>query len=314
MTASSATNEVANGHLTSRGKTILLPSFLIIGAAKCGTTTVHDLLGEHPEIFVPDRKEPYFFARESLEEFRRWYEGLFDGAEGARAIGEASVLYTHPWYTELAAERIARLLPRARLIYMVRDPIRRLESDWKMRTLEGQEPGPLDAAIERFPDLVGIGRYWEHLSIYRGRFPDEQILVVFLEDFAESPEIEIRRIFEHVGADPEFVPATLDERRNSATTRRRAEAAKRLGPIAPVLRKVKPWIPGPIQDLGSRLLSRSRYPDVEWPPSTLAMVEQDLMADSKALLSYCEKPLDFWHVADPEQDADTGSPADRRHP
>lgn len=165
--------------ITSKGDPMIyLPNFIVIGAAKCGTSSVCRLLGSHPDVFMSDPKEPaYFSRRNGFEELRGWYTGLFRGAEGKHAFGEGSTRYTHPEFMELSASRISREIPDCRLIYMIRHPIHRLESDWKMRHQEGWTPDSINQAIAKQPILVKHGMYWTNLNVYRKYFRDEQILV-----------------------------------------------------------------------------------------------------------------------------------------
>lgn len=275
----------------------MLPSFIVIGASKCGTTSVCDILSQHPEVFVTNPKEPHYFQFDEFEEWRPWYEELFEGAEHCQAAGEGSVSYTLPGKAERAAGRIQRLIPECRLIYMVRHPLRRLESDWKMRTIEGQKLGPLSRAVHDAPDLVDIGAYWTHLSIYRKYFPDDQILVCFLEDLSSDPSGEIARMLEHIGVSPDVVPTSVDQRRNSAEARRRGVALQKLGPLYPVARRIKQLLPPAWTEPLIRTLTR-RQPDpqVSWDEEVLHQVARRLEEDTRRLLEHCGKPAGFWDL------------------
>ncbi|MDE3085339.1 MAG: sulfotransferase domain-containing protein [Acidobacteriota bacterium] len=108
----------------------MLPTFIVIGARKSGTSSLWEYLKGHPGIFVPEEeKEPKFFVEErgwgaGLE----WYEGLFAGAREDQARGELSTDYTaFPLYTGVPA-RMKALLPDVRLVYVMRDPIEHLRS------------------------------------------------------------------------------------------------------------------------------------------------------------------------------------------
>src|ERR1700726_956517 len=106
-----------------------LPDFYIVGSAKSGTTALYEMLRRHPQIFMPDSKEPWFFATElqehtpprpegtprTLEEYRAW----FNGAQPGQLIGEASVLYL---WSRTAARAIAEVRPDARIIAILREP------------------------------------------------------------------------------------------------------------------------------------------------------------------------------------------------
>lgn len=275
----------------------MLPSFLVIGASKCGTTSVCDILSQHPEVFVTDPKEPHFFVFDEFEEWLPWYEKLFDGAKGCRAAGEGSVSYTLPHNAELAAERIKRWAPNCRLVYMVRHPVRRLESDWKMRTIEGQRPGPLERAVHDHPDLVTIGAYWRQLSVYRRYFSDEQIHVCFLEDLVERPDRELIRILKHIGVNPDLVPSSAGERRNSAEARRRQVAVRRLGPLYSIGRRLKGVLPTAVTNaVIDSLARRAPDPKVVWDEETHEHVVAELAVDTRLFLSHCGKPEDFWDL------------------
>lgn len=134
---------------------------MVIGCRKCGTTNLCRLLGDHPDVFMTNPKEPQYFSRLSnFDRDRDWYASLFAGAESYIARGEGSTTYTFPRRIELAAPRIHEAIPDCRLIYIVRHPIRRLESDWKSRVREGRARTSINEAVESDDNLVTfeIGR------------------------------------------------------------------------------------------------------------------------------------------------------------
>ena len=125
------------------------PSFLVIGAQKCATSSLCDMLGRHPDVFTPDPREPNFFSHADVwRQGWDWYESLFAGAEGVKAIGEGSTAYTMQARYPETAPRIARHLPEARLIYIVRDPLERMVSHWMhMRARGNREKLPFNEAV-----------------------------------------------------------------------------------------------------------------------------------------------------------------------
>lgn len=274
----------------------MLPDFFVIGAAKCGTTTLCTLLGRHPDVFMSDPKEIHYFGRDDPEKTRSWYEAHFDRAAEFSAVGEGSTSYTHPHIIERCAAELVVAVPEARLIYMVRDPLRRLESDWKMRKHERwAPPGSInEAALEEDTTLIGHGLYWKNLNVYRRRFADEQLLVVFLEDLARSPEDVLRRCFVHIGVDPD---ATIEESEfhgNRSKDFRRdswlSSRLRRFG-VMPLLRRFVPE--GPFS-LAKELLTRPDRYTVRWDPVVRREVLDSFVDDTRALLSHCGKPPDFW--------------------
>jgi len=272
-----------------------LPSFVVIGAAKCGTTSLCDLLGQHPEVFMSAPKEPHYFSRvRYVAPGRAWYESLFANASSCVAVGEGSTSYTHPHRVAIVAPRIRELLPDVRLIYMVRDPIRRLESDWRMRVREGRVPGSINDAVSAHPSLVTFGLYWTHLNVYRRLFGDDQILLVFLEDFADDPLRVLAEVYRHIGVDPGFEPRDPATPRNAASRARRdrwfASDLRRL----PAFRALKDRLPRQAIDLLKRF-GTARYDiRVEWDEETLASVTDILVDDARKLLDFCGKPRSFW--------------------
>ena len=108
------------------------PNLFILGAAKCGTTTLHSYLIAHKEIFMSEIKELGFFVPEFSYQPKElsWYLSLFEQAENYRYIGESSTHYTKVPFYDGVAERVYMFAPEARLIYIVRDPIERAISHY----------------------------------------------------------------------------------------------------------------------------------------------------------------------------------------
>jgi hypothetical protein len=183
-----------------------LPNFLVIGASKCGTSSLRDYLDQHPDVFMSTIKEPSFFGYRgartrrfkvtSLEE----YEALFAAAGRASAIGDSSPYYMS---SELAADDIRRHLPGVKLIAILRDPVERALSDYMMQVRKGRV-----SRLDRDPSAgyLQAGFYHQRLERYFTRFPRERIKVLFFEDFTADPAATMREIYAFVGVDPEFRP------------------------------------------------------------------------------------------------------------
>jgi Sulfotransferase family len=186
-----------------------LPNFLIIGAAKAGTTSLYEWFRPHPAIFMPALKEPRFFSYDparsepapvrTLEE----YAALFEGVTTETAIGEAS-----PHYLMHGAvpERIAATLPGVRLIAALRDPAERAFSVYQMNLRNrGVNDGvPFLQAIETDGNLRG--GYATGLARYFARFPRERIRIVLFEEIAGAPLATAQALFGFLGVDEGFVP------------------------------------------------------------------------------------------------------------
>src|SRR5690242_16429130 len=127
-----------------------LPNFFIVGAARAGTTSLHGYLSQHPEIFLTERKDSHFFTahhfpgtgpgdetvnRRVIHDEEQYLQ-LFASARGKKAIGEAS-----PFYLCLpeAAERIARAVPEAKILMILREPVARTYSAYTLLARDGRE-------------------------------------------------------------------------------------------------------------------------------------------------------------------------------
>jgi hypothetical protein len=206
------------GRLTSSFRP--LPTALIIGAQKAGTTALYAWLRRHPLVAGPSWKEVNYFDRRYAKG-ERWYRGNFPRARAASIVLEASTGYVfHP----LAPERARALIPAARLIALVRDPVSRAYSHYQHEVALGREPLSFEEAIDREEErmegeldrmladpayfshawwnytYLARGHYAEQLERWLAVFPDEQLLVVPTGDLGESPRETYARVLAHLGA------------------------------------------------------------------------------------------------------------------
>lgn len=199
-----------------------LPNFLIIGAAKAGTTSLHHYLRQHPDIYLPPVKETNFFWTEARAHGRKTvptlaaYERLFDGAGRAGAVGEISPQYLN---SATAAERIRRDLPGVRLVVSLRNPAERAWSDYLGRVRILRERGTFEEAMRPGGPCLESGYYFPRLKRYYERFPRERIHVMLYEEFAADPHAALRSVFIFLGVEP---CAAIDTKRrhNAAATPR----------------------------------------------------------------------------------------------
>jgi Sulfotransferase family len=269
-----------------------LPTFLVIGAAKSGTTALAAYLAQHPEVFFSRSKEPNYFAlageglpelgpapphvlRGAIYNWSRtdWtgYCRLFEGAEGSKAIGEASVRYL---YFPDAPPRIRTILPDVRLIVLLRDPISRLYSHYNMNRQILLEPLELAEAIAAEPERIAAGWGWDwhyvQLGLYARQlrryfelFDRAQIAVFLYDDFVRDPLAIYRAVCRHIGVDDSFVPDMRGRAkpgslpRNAALARWlwwpnpvRRRLLRHARPLAvPLIRRLKDWNAAPVPAL-----------------------------------------------------------------
>ena len=204
------------------------PTFLIIGAQKAATTSLWAYLRTHPEVYLPDYKEPGFFVAEmNWSRGLDWYERLFDGAGDAIARGEASPTYTMYPFFDGVPERIAAVMPDAKLIYVLRDPIERMRSMYVQLLADGTERRPMKDALLYDSRYAVLSSYALQLERYFACFCRSQILLLTSEELHDRREEVMRRVCAFLGVDP-GAPMNLSDECNCSQGKRVPTALGRL--------------------------------------------------------------------------------------
>jgi hypothetical protein len=177
-----------------------LPSFIIIGAMKSATSTLYDQLSRQAGIFMPELKEPNFFSDDAqYDRGLEWYSGLFDAAERSDMLGEASTHYTKlPTYPQTVA-RIRSCLAQPRLIYVMRDPIDRLISQYIHQWSEGEIHCRLEEAIGKYQELIAYSCYARQLKPFFESFGKQSVLPIFFDRLTRDPQGELERVCSFIG-------------------------------------------------------------------------------------------------------------------
>jgi hypothetical protein len=195
-----------------------LPDFLIIGAQKAATTSLWFYLRSHPDVFMPELKEPTFFIREGTwDRGLDWYQSLFAGRRPGQVAGEASPGYTAFPIFGGAAERIARTVPRAKIIYLIREPLQRMVSAWLQARSDAHDDRKLHESLLLQSRYLALSQYATQLERYLTYFDRNQLLVVRTEDLAADPASTILQVCSFLDVDPAGVTADLDHRHNTSS-------------------------------------------------------------------------------------------------
>jgi hypothetical protein len=191
----------ANSEAASR--TGRLPDFVIMGAAKSGTTTLWDYLGQHPGIFMCEPKEPEFFSREAVyERGLDWYRGLFAQASGDQLCGEASTTYTRWPHTADAPALMAEVLERPKFVYLMRHPVERTFSHYSHH-MRFDVTMTFEEALERDDIYVDCSMYIRQLERYLRFFPEESFLFFETTELRSDPEGLLRKLQAFLGVEEE---------------------------------------------------------------------------------------------------------------
>lgn len=197
------------------------PEVVVIGAMKCGTTALHRYLDEHPDIVMSEPKELNFFFGPDAADHPHgdagteptwhtgtwhlgvdWYARQFDAEAPVR--GEASPGYTSPDHPEVAA-RLARVVPAARLVYLIRDPVERALSQYHHHHRDGAEARPPERALfDPDSQYIARSRYYERLVPFLELVPPERIAVVDHEDLLHHRRATLTRLYACLGVDESF--------------------------------------------------------------------------------------------------------------
>ena len=294
-----------------------LPTFLVIGAARSGTTALHGFLAQHPDVFMTRPKEPNFFAFEGEQpDFKgpgaefvnnsitdpEAYQRLFDAASAERARGEASPLYL---YSPQAPARIRRRVPDARLVAILRNPVEQAYSHYLYARKEMIEPlADFEQALAAAPEreaahwqplfqYADFARYGLQLRRYLDLFPRSQVRLYRYERFVRDPLGVVQDIFRFIGVAPEFVP-DVSRRANEGGIPRhprlqslvmRPNVASRLaGAVLP--HRTRRWLRDRI--------SRANADRPEMPPGARARLVAALREDILALQEMLREDLSGW--------------------
>ncbi len=201
-----------------------LPNFFIVGAPKAGTTSLYYYLSEHPEVFMSPVKEPNFFSFEEIEAQKLYYKekgigdfkeylNLFKGAKDEKVIGEASVSYL--FYPKVPL-KIKKLIPDAKIIIILRNPIERAYSHYLMDYKLGYINIPFEEVVYKktnskwanlyYQQYIELGFYYQQVKRYIDIFGENQVKIFFSENLKNEPKKVIFSLFSFLKINIDFSP------------------------------------------------------------------------------------------------------------
>jgi len=256
-----------------------LPNLVVIGAQKCGTSGLHFYLDCHPEISMSTPKELNFFIRErNWQQGLEWYRSLFDPSSPVR--GESSPNYTTYPHHLGVPERMREVVPDAKLILLVRDPLERIAAHWVHNYAKRRERGDLRATLLH-PNTTYVLRSQYHLQLrqFLNHYPESQVLVLEQEDLRLRRSQTLRSVFSFLGVDPGFEHPRFHRERHRSSRKRRATW---LGMKAEPLRRTRwgsrlPKVVWNVADVGLALGKPIPRPDVRdaLGPEVLEVLHED---------------------------------------
>lgn len=310
-----------------------LPDFLIIGAAKSGTTTLYRYLCRHPQIFMSTPKEPNFFAKEiNYQKGIEWYASLFQEAPADRLCGEASTPYTHQLHISEFPKRIVRVLPDVKLIYIMRHPVDRAYSQYQQQIKIAQGinrrtnkkafkiPETFEELLQRGKqvikaddymnkiDVLAASNYIEIIELYLKYFPRESFLFLLLEDLIKQPEETIDRVCEFLNIDPEIdlierepIKANISNEHRTWYLRSQITAPFK---VIPGVERVASSLPQEWRDSAYSILKKlpykktleQQYLTQPMLPETRKILLQKFQEPNQKLAKFLDRDLSHWSV------------------
>lgn len=295
-----------------------LPTFFLLGAPKAGTTALWAMLRQHPEVYLPDHKEPHFFAyrdhdlafggpadarimRHMVIRDEEAYRALFRGRPEA-ARGDASVMQLYVPGTEA---RIRAAVPDARLLVVLRDPVQRAFSSWLHLVRDDRETLPFEAALLAENERVEadwiplwhyqqVGTYAAQLERWWRHFPQDQLHVVWYEDLRADPHGVLRRVLAFLDVDP-AAEIDVDVRRNVSGLPRNRWLQRLLSRPHLAKEAVKRLVPGTLRErlvAALRNLNVADKPTLD--PSTEASLRAHFVPEVERLETFTGRDLSAW--------------------
>lgn len=291
-----------------------LPTFLIIGAAKAGTTTLYDVLKQHPKVYMPIVKEPLFFSKESyFEKGVDWYaQTFFRGADAFPTRGEATPHYLY-WSDKVASRISDMLVPSIKLIVIFRDPVHRAYSWYWNSVKEGKETESFETALELEPSRLATfhkqflssgqmlygyfrgGCYASLLKPFLDKFPLEQFFFILQDDFKNNPDAAARNLFKFLSID-ENVSIQFTQKNMAALPRNRVlhDWLSKQGGAREWFKKV---IPLNLRYIVKQRLLNANLRPIKYPvmnPETEASLRARFVDENLALGKMINRDLSSW--------------------
>jgi hypothetical protein len=302
----------------------MMPNFLIIGAAKGGTTSIYEYLKQHPQVFMSKVKEPSFYPLEGqklilggpgIMPTRPWvtnlaeYEALFDDVTTETAVGEASVMYL---YHPKTPAGIYRHAPDMKLIAILRNPVERAYSSFYFMHERGREPFSNFAdALEDEPRRIRenwdpifyykqMGFYGQQLQRYFELFDRSQIKIYLYEEFDRDNRGIMREVYSFLGVDPGFVPDTSMRYHQSGVAQGKMAQAlfARSNRMPPYLTNVVNSLPSPLRRFYTQYKSKSLVKPA-LPADTRKKLVDEYSDDILQLQSLLKLDLSRWLQVQP---------------
>jgi hypothetical protein len=276
----------------------MLPTFLIIGTMKGGTTSLYNYLSGHPQVFMSATKElHYFVAEKNLSRGQGWYERNFRDSDGVAAVGEASPDYTKFPIFRGVPERIAKTMPGVKLLYVIRHPLDRIRSHYLHDIARGRERRPISQAVAGNQHYLAPTRYALQIEQYLEHFPREQLLVITSEALRSDRRATMRRVHGFLGVDAEWSAPVEQQEFNGIAAKTAPSPLLQAVRHVPGVSRLRLLAPGPVTAAERLLRTRRRPVDVQAGAMSDELQRRlidELTPDMERLRGHVGEGFDAW--------------------
>ena len=277
-----------------------LPTFIVIGTAKAGTTSIHAYMRQHPENCMSEIKETNFFAYEDSYIKENWpdlvfpfttiedYEQHFSNCLDSSIIGESSPSYLH---SQKAACRIKQVIPSVKLIVTLRHPVDRAISGYLMQVRHGIGKGDF-SDFDFNMRYVKHGFYGDLLEAYLLRFGAEAIKICLFDDLMSDPTAFMRGLYAFVGASPDFMPKT--QKTHNVGNVPRSIAINKWLLNYTIRYRIAPVLPKQLRSVGRTLLQWNKTTPRTVPDQLLKKLQGHFNEEIRTLQNLTGFDLSHW--------------------
>ncbi len=275
-----------------------LPNLVIIGAMKSGTTSLHHYLNHHPQIYLSNPKELHFFIQEkNWQKGLEWYRSHFNSDAPIR--GETSPSYSAYPKWKGVPQRMYSVIPNAKLIYILRDPIERMISHYLNRYAASVEDRDINDALADFnQDYVIRSHYYFQLQQYLQYYSSNNILIITTEELDHFPQKTLKTVFQFLGVSDQVDSINYQEKLHKSTDKRRKTKIGKYV-IRPSVVKGINLIPSPVKDYADKFLYFLCTQPIEKPTLNQDLRQrliEHLKPDIDSLRQYTNRSFSEWSV------------------
>jgi hypothetical protein len=275
--------------------------FFVPGFSKCGTTTLFSVLNSHPEIFIPEIKEPVYFGTSPTKEKTAWFDALYTNAHNGCKKGDCSTFYGSVIMEADACRDMFANNPRAKILFIARDPVGRIESSFREMHNSAPRfglntPFRLEDALIEMPQIIGDTKYYSRMRTYRDRFGKNSVMAVFLEDLIADTDRVANRCYEFLGVGNAPFTNDMLPRMNRGKDKLYDSRLLRWIRCHPVLGPLLSKIGIPRQDaIATRLGLRKPFTGkIHWSEKSKALIRDRLAGDIDLVLADVGENTSRW--------------------